>query len=163
MPSASGNLANITATPAEATALDNATNVIRLFFESRGIDVLTADEFSEYDKVDNERVGFVGTVLSDIKVETRAVPANVNVADLAVDETAKNLLSPREGSLNNIANLIRSARVLVYWDLWVDVGRIYRYVRYRAKEGDSWAVTLYDKWRVQYDRLGKKGGTPPAV
>lgn len=62
MPAASGSLANITATAAEITALDNATNVIRLFFESCGIDVLTADEFSEYDKVDNERwcIGICG-------------------------------------------------------------------------------------------------------
>lgn len=156
-----GNLANISATPEEIKALDSAATVIEKFFESRGIDVLTAAEFSEYDKVDKERYGFLTTVLGDIKVEKRAVPDNVNMENLAVDEAAKEMLSPREGRLDNLASLIRSARVLVFWDLWVDVGRIYRYVRYKAKEGDSWAVTLYDKWRVQYEKLSKKGNTPP--
>lgn len=155
-----GNLANIEPTPEQIAALDGAFTTIAEIFTQWGIEVMTAEEFSDFDKVDEERYGFMTTVLEDIKVEGRAIPDNVNVAALSVDEKAQAFLAPREGKLQNLLNLMRSARVMVTWDLLVDVSRIYRYVRYKAKEGDSWAVTLYDKWKVHYEKTSKNGPLP---
>lgn len=158
MGSTEGNLANFELTAADVQALDDAIKVIEDVFQKIGASVLTAEEYSDYDVVDRERYGFLTTVLEDVKVEPRAVAPKVNTGDLAADEAVQAILMPRETKLVNLANLGRSARVLVVWDMWVAVGRIYRWVRFNAKEGNDWAITLYDKWKVQYERLSREGG-----